>query len=132
MPPYQKPCALCIPCTNPHITKRIEVLSKLIHVPVENKSFTAADLRLSFCICRLLVFSCNGPYFMSLHNEIAAREGRFDFYGGWAGRKKYLGRVKFYRTYCIIYKRHDRVASEKNMSRPENIFQPSSPPPAPA
>ena len=64
-----------------------------------------------------------------MYNEIATRQRPFDSYGGGAGRKKYLGQVKFYRTYCIIYKRQDRVASEKKMSRPENIFQPSFPPP---
>ena len=98
-------------------------------MPVKNESFTTADLRLCFRICRLLVFSCSGSYFMSLHNEIATRVRRFDFYGGGAGRKKYLGQVIFCRTYCIIYKRQYRVTSEKKMSRPENIFQPSSPSP---
>ena len=43
-------------------------------MPVENESFTTADLRLCFRICTLLVFSCSGSYFMSLHNEIATRE----------------------------------------------------------
>ena len=55
---------------------------------VENESFTTADLRLCFRICRLLVFLCSGSYFTSLHNEIATRERPFDFYGGGAGRKK--------------------------------------------
>ena len=41
---------------------------------------------------------------MSLINEIATRERPFDFYGGGAGRKKYIGQVKFYRACCIIYK----------------------------
>ena len=91
MPPYQKPCALCTPCTNPYITN----LSALVHVPVENESFTTADLRLCFRICRLLVFSCSGSYFMSQHNEIATRERPFDFYGGEAGRKKYLGQLYY-------------------------------------
>ena len=96
MPPYQKPCASHAPIR----TKRI--LRALVHVPVENESFTTADLRRCFRICRLLVFSFSGSYFMSLHNEIATRERPFDFYG--VGKEKYLGQVKFYRTYCTIYK----------------------------
>ena len=102
MPPYRKLVHPMHQSTH-HQTD----LSALVHVPVENESFTTADLRLCFRICRLLVFSCSGSYFMSLHNEIATRERPFAFYGGGAGRKKkYLGQVKFYCTYCItcIYK----------------------------
>ena len=74
-------------------------LSALVHVSVENESFTTADLRLCFRICRLLVFSSSGSYFMSLKMRLPQGSDHLIFMGG--GWKR---QVKFYRTYCIIYK----------------------------